>query len=347
MRVAILHYPMLFQRTGGLQVQVLGTLHALRDRGVDARIFDYAADRLADFDVAHVFSAINGTHRIVEQAERDGVPVVLSTVLHPPWTRLQELRARLASWCAGQVSGGTLSTTHAQIRICLERAQAVIALGERERAMLESGYGVRSDKLHVVPNGIKSAFFSAGADLFRERFGIDGPYALNVASVNDYKNQRTALEALKGIIPLVVIGPCSAQNRDYLERLEESGGSWFRYLGPLDNEDPALPSAYAGASLFVLPSRTEVQPISALEALAADCPVIITANHSLDIIEGTELLTEVSPTDSKALAAAARSVLGRSREPGAIRSRVEHLTWDAVAEQLSSVYSVVASGAAT
>ena len=84
MRIAILSYPMLFQRRGGLQVQVRETLAALRGIGVEASLFDVRSERLEDYDVAHVFSAINGNHRIVEAAKIAGLPVVLSTVLHRP-----------------------------------------------------------------------------------------------------------------------------------------------------------------------------------------------------------------------------------------------------------------------
>ena len=102
MRVAILYYPMLFQHTGGLQVQVLETCHALQNAGIDAVLFDYRKDRLKEFDIAHVFSAINGVHRIVEQAKNEGLPVVLSTVLHPPWSRSSEVKARAISRAASR-----------------------------------------------------------------------------------------------------------------------------------------------------------------------------------------------------------------------------------------------------
>ncbi|MCB1674641.1 MAG: glycosyltransferase, partial [Halioglobus sp.] len=258
----MLYYPMLFQRTGGLQVQVLETTRALQAAGVDAVVFDYSRHKLTDFDIAHVFSAINGNHRIVEQARSEGLPVVLSTVLQPPWSSSKNTRSNLLSQAAARLSGWSLTTTHKHIQGCLCGADAVIALGKAERDMLVTGYGVPQDKVHIVPNGIKQAFFEAEEWAFRERFGITGPYALNVASVSPYKNQMTALRALKGKLPLVVFGPCAKEHQDYLQAMRDFGGEWFHYLGVLDNDDPVLPSAYAGAALFVLPSESEVQPIS-------------------------------------------------------------------------------------
>src|SRR6187551_3848663 len=117
MRVAILYYPMLFQRTGGLQVQVRETAQALCGLGVDAVIFDYGRDKLADFDVAHVFAGNNSNYRIVEQARSDNVPVVVSPVLHRFWnTSLGYRWATAVSLMASRLTGWRLRTTHREIQ---------------------------------------------------------------------------------------------------------------------------------------------------------------------------------------------------------------------------------------
>lgn len=341
MRVAILYYPMLFQRTGGLQVQVLETAKALREVGIDAKLFDYREHKLKDFDIAHVFACINGNHRLVAQAGSAGLPVVLSTVLHPPWTRNDELRAKLSAKIAGRLSAWSLTTTHEHIQTCLSGADAVVALGDAERDMLVRGYGTALSKVSIVPNGIKQEFFDAKEDVFRQRFRVNGPYALNVASVSPYKNQMTALRALKNKLPLVVFGPCAKEHEGYLREMEEFGGEWFKYFGVLDNDDPALPSAYAGASIFVLPSHTEVQPISALEALAADCPVIITRNHSLNVLADETTLHEAAPDDVDAISNHASNILTQPKNPGDLSRQVRHLTWISVANELKSIYDAV------
>ena len=209
--------------------------------------------------------------------------------------------------------------------------------------MLISGYGVPAHKGHIVANGIKAAFFNAHDQLFRERFGIQGPYALNVASVSPYKNQMTALRALKGKLPLVMFGPCAKEHRGYLEELQRLGGEWFHYLGVLDNDDPALPSAYAGAVLFVLPSQAEVQPISVLEALAAGCPVIMTENHSLDMLSDGTCIHQVEPSDEAAIAALASKLLAAPPAAGYLRNQVAGLTWQDVAQRLQAIYDELLS----
>lgn len=338
MRVAMLYYPMLFQRTGGLQVQVLETTRALKALGVDAELFDCREHKLRDFDFAHVFSAINGNHRIVQAARSEGLPVVLSTVLGPPWTRAQNWQANILSQIIGRLTSWEVKTSHLEVHAALNGATAIVALGATEKRMLVEGYGVPVRKVRVVPNGIKEAFFSADDRMFRDRFGVRGPYALNVASVSPYKNQSAALEAVRGRLPLVVIGPCASECHGYLRTLEKCGGEWFRYIGVLDNDDPALPSAYAGASVFLLPSRSEVQPISALEALAADCPVVITRHHSLDVFPDSFALHEVNPHAINEIAEAVDAAWPRKVAEGYFRSKVEAMSWRSVATQLVDIY---------
>jgi hypothetical protein len=64
MRVGILSYPMLFQREGGLQIQVSSTIAALQRLsvpGLRVELVDPNRQRLDQFDLIHVFSAITAT----------------------------------------------------------------------------------------------------------------------------------------------------------------------------------------------------------------------------------------------------------------------------------------------
>src|SRR5690242_6239233 len=115
MRVGILSYPMLFQREGGLQVQVRETVAALNqlDASMSAELVEPARQSLADFDLIHVFSAFNGNFRVVESAAELGVPVVLSPLVSPTWNRSTGFRARVAERLAGRISSYNLQTSYA------------------------------------------------------------------------------------------------------------------------------------------------------------------------------------------------------------------------------------------
>jgi glycosyltransferase involved in cell wall biosynthesis len=91
-----------------------------------------------------------------------------------------------------------------------------------------------------------------------------------------------------------------------------------------------VPALLAGADLFVLPSRTEAFPNSAIEAMAAGLPVVCSAvGGLLDLVTPGRTGLLVDPSDPEALAAAIRSLAddpARARALGAaaraeVRSR--------------------------
>lgn len=339
MRVGILSYPMLFQREGGLQVQVRETIAALNqlDATMSAELVDPSRQKLAEFDLIHVFSAHNGNFRVVESAVDLGVPVVLSPLVSPSWDRSTGLRARVADRLAGRISSYNLQTSYAQTKRALQLADLVIALGEAEREAIVNGFLTERAKIRVFPNGISRQFFTARAELFRQRTGIIGPFALTVGSVSPYKNQLGLAQALEGAeLPLVLIGPVSRDEHEYLQEILKS--PWVRWLGALDHEDPLLASAFAAASVVALPSQGEVFPLSVLEALAAGTPVVMTEESALQLDGSGTMLRKVAWDDR---AGQREAILSLARKPprrASVQAMVEQFTWQRVAAQVAACY---------
>lgn len=337
-RAALLSYPMLLQFSGGLQIQMLQTLEGLKSQGVDARLFDNNREKLTDYDVVHVFAAINGNHRIIEYANKMGVPSVLSSVLHPPWTATDRRITEILSRVIGRLTSYKVTTSFDQIRSSLCGASRVIALGEAEKDMIAQNYDVDGSKIEIVPNGVNRAFFEADRDLFRQRFDIQGPYALITAYVSHYKGQLEAVRALRDVMPLMIVGRCSSENDAYLKQVLDEGGDQVRYIGELDNTDPVFASAYAGADLFILPSRSEVYPISAIEALAAGTPVVLTRENSLQLDHGRNCIQEVDVGDPSMVRQAVELAVNDRPTADSCRAIVSHLSWDQVALTIRGIY---------
>lgn len=337
MRVAVLSYPMLFQRQGGLQIQVLETVAALQQEGVDASVVDPARQMLSDFDLIHVFSAISGNYRIVEQARAVRRPVVTSPLVRAHWTPKYTRRVRLLDSLVGRLTNWSMDTSYRQIMKCLHDSDHLIALGDIERVTLERAFGVPQQKISVLENGIPARFFEATPQIFLERTGIAAGFVLNVAAINNHKNQLAAVQAAEKVgLPIVLIGPCLAQDEAYLAKL--TSYRHVHYLGPLKYDDPLLASAYAAAGVFCLPSRSEVMPLTVLEALAAGCSVVMTRLHSMNMDGLRDNVREVSAFDQDAIAKALDEMVRRNSRD-ASKASVAHLTWNAVAQRLKGVYT--------
>ena len=340
MRVAVLSYPMLFQTQGGLQIQILETINALQRRGIDARLIDPGREQLSDFDLVHVFSAINGNRRIVEHAHAVGLPVVTSPLLQPHWTKRLGITARVIERLVGKATHWEIKTEYAQVLSCLTRSNHLIALGEREKQSIVDAFLIPPERITVIPNGIPARFFTATDELARTTTGLEAGYILNVASINAHKNQLAIAEAVATDgWPVVIAGECLPCEAPYLASCRAH--SHVHYMGKFNYDDPLLPSLYAGAGVFCLPSQSEVMPLTILESLAAGTPVVATHNHCMDTAGMEDVLIQVSPNDRGGIREAIRHF--REHRPTAeqCQAAVRRFTWNSVAAAIHECYTSV------
>lgn len=347
LKIAAISYPILFQTIGGLQIQVWETVDAVRRAGHDMRLIDPSRERFTDFDVVHVFSVVHGNHKIVRQAKDWSIPVVMSALLRPNWTRALGRRAALADSIVGRLTNWEVSTNFRQMHSGLHLADRCVALGAVERRSMIEAFGLAASRIEVVPNGIPARFFQATPDAALAHFGLDRGFVLCVGSIEPHKNQLGLARALRGSgRSLVLLGQCMTAHQPYLAEVLAVPGT--THLGSLSYGDPLLPSLYAAADALCLISQSEVMPLVILEALAAGTPAVMTRNHCMDVAGMTSCLRQVNPNDSSAVRMAIEGMLESPPTPESCRASVAHLTWDAVAKQLVSIYQgVVATQMAT
>lgn len=346
MRVGILSYPMLFQREGGLQVQIRETtaaLNALPGAEMEARLVEPNRERLDSFDIVHVYSAINGNHRIMETACDMDVPVVLSPLLAPGWDQATGLRAHMADRLAARLTGWNTQTTFAQTKRALQLADQIIALGEAEKQAMIDGFRIAASRIRVLPNGINGRFFAADPELFRAQTGLSEAFVLMVGAISPYKNQLALAQALaEDGFKVVLIGQAQAQHRDYLQSLLMLPS--VICLGQLEHTDPLLASAYRAATVLALPSQGEVFPLSVLEALAAGTPVVMTNESALHIAHSGFALRQLPWQDLRRIREAIAEFVSNPPDRTAVQALVAQFTWRRVAQELAACYADLIGG---
>ena len=177
----------------------------------------------------------------------------------------------------GFTGGGVRNWIYERLQcLALKRADAVIAVSGPLVARLVAG-GVPRDKIHCIQNGyVPSKHLDRSAA--RERLGImwDDPVVGWVGRLSHEKGADIMLEALAlsdSSWRLSVIG--AGAEKDRLRRQAERHGLSERIMlhGEVDNAASLLNAFDA----FVLSSRTEGTPITLLEAMDAEVPIIATA----------------------------------------------------------------------
>ena len=197
--------------------------------------------------------------------------------------------------------------------------------------------GLPPERAEVVPGGVDERFTpAADPEPARRALGLDRPYVLTVGGMGTRKNLR-ALEPVAPVlaregVELVAAGV----RRSHHTHSDDLEG--VRGLGYVD--EALLPSLYAGARAFVLPSLHEGFGLPPVEAMRAGVPVASSDRGALpEACGGAAELFD--PADPDALAAAVLRVVGneavRSRLIEAGRRRAQELTWERTAAAVDAI----------
>ena len=183
-------------------------------------------------------------------------------------------------------------------------------------------------RLEVIPNGVDvEAFDPMRVRVAKADQGLPGHrfVCVTVASLTPAKNPLLLVEVARRVGPGVHFvwvgdGPLRGRVTEQIARYDLADS--FTLAGAADDVRPWL----AAADVFVLPSDTEAAPLSALEAMAMQLPVIATRTGAIEQVVGPARAGMlVEPSDAAALAeciAALRADPGHRRLMG-VRGRGE------------------------
>ncbi len=338
--------------------------------------FDRA--RWAPLLLHHVHS---GIERFVEETRRQGIPAIalpptgsgrLAGVLRVRRVLRRERPAVFhahLSWpsaCKDAVRGAWLARVPAivgtaQLFLASEGARRppltlglyrrILAVSEEVKRRYQSELRVPATRLVVVPNAIRVAAAPASADpALRARLTAGRPdyVVLTPARLHPQKGHTYLLQAAAQVPDATFVLAGDGPLRTALEAEARDLGVADRCVFLGERRD--VPALLAASDLFVLPSLFEGLPVSVLEAMAAERPVVATAIGGTDeavASEATGLL--VPPRDPSALASAIRRLqadpgLGR-RLAAAGRARVARdFTAEATAARVMAIYDGLLAG---
>lgn len=235
-------------------------------------------------------------------------------------------------------------TTHIK-RAAVARADHIIAISHSTKRDLCELFVVPEDKVTVVHLGFERFRHTGTVDLTPT---TERPYLLYVGNRSGYKNFEGMVRAVasdKGLrdqFDIITFGgrPFNTHDRELTESLGLRTGS----VHHLNGNDAQLGALYNNARALVYPSYYEGFGLPPLEAMAHDCPVVVSNTSSMPEVVG-DAGEYFAPSDCEQQAQAIRNVVfDEARRDDLIakgRERLKHFSWKRCAQETLDTYRKV------
>lgn len=313
---------------GGFQQQLAQTKSALERAGVEV---DYVRwwDASQRGDIIHFVG--RPTTDYVAFAHGQGCKVVIGELLTATGSRSRSelaLQKNLTS-VLRKILPATFATRMAWDSYRL--ADACIALTPWEAHLMNYLFGAPKERIHVVPNGVEEVFLNS-AKVTR------GQWLVCTATITERKRVLELAEAaVRAQTPLWIIGKAYADSDPYAQKIFALAKQYpqiIRYEGAIADR-ARLAQIYREARGFVLLSSMESLSLSALEAAACECPLLLSdlpwARSTFGNTTNYCPLTDSVETTSRVL----RKFYDAAPS---LQSPPKPATWGEVARQLKEIY---------
>jgi glycosyltransferase involved in cell wall biosynthesis len=253
---------------GGQQIQIEQTHKALNKIGISAELLRWWDDAQAG-DIIHQFDRLHPF--LIELAHKKRVKIVMSELLTAQGARP---RWQLTGQRFFVATARRLLPTQALAPFKWKsylHADACVALTAWEAHLMKSLFGAPAERVHVIPNGVDQIFLNSQP-------ATRGKWLVCTATITERKRVlELAAAAAKAQTPLWIIGNPYSPSDPYARRFfdfAENHPSVIKYEGPV-NDRVRLARIYREARGFVLLSAMESLSLSALEAAACECPLLL------------------------------------------------------------------------
>jgi glycosyltransferase involved in cell wall biosynthesis len=252
---------------GGAQIQIEQTWHALVGRGVEV-------EPLRWWDASQAGEIIHNFGRmpiaLVRLAQQKGIRVVMADLLTAQGSRspgrllAQKTANIIVRRLLPGIAGSLAWNAYRMVDAC-------VALTGHEAHLMAYLFGAPPGRIHVVPNGVEKEFLGSQP-------ATRGKWLICTATITERKRVLESAEAaVKAGTPLWIIGKPYAESDPYAQRFLQLARSYpdvVRFEGPVSDR-AELAKIYRAARGFVLLSTMESLSLSALEAAACECPLLL------------------------------------------------------------------------
>jgi glycosyltransferase involved in cell wall biosynthesis len=255
---------------GGFQIQIEETKRALESLGVEVEFLRWW-DSHQRGDLIHYFGRPSGAY--VDLAQQKNVRVVMAELLtglgsrSPAALVAQRLLIQLARRGVPQALRAKMGWE------AYVKADRIIALTEWEAELARRIFHAPAERVIVIPNGVAPEFLSR-----LEPEAERGSHLICTATITERKRiLELAQAAVFAKTPLWIIGKAYAEKDPYFQHflaVAQRNPQVIRYDGAIDDSH-LLAEAYRQARGFVLLSSKESLSLSALEAAACGCPLLL------------------------------------------------------------------------
>jgi glycosyltransferase involved in cell wall biosynthesis len=324
------HLPFMLAH-GGMQIQIEQTMAALDKLGVSIEPLRWW-DAAQSGDVLHHFNRI--PTYLQRLAQERGMKVVMSAFMsglgaRPAWQRLaQELMLRVIRPVAPQRFRDLFGWDSYRL------PDALIAMTPYEASLLLGIHQAPPSRVHVVPNGVEDIFLNS-------KPVPRGRWLVCTASIIEVKRVlELAQMAVQAETPVWIIGKALSDADDYTRSFVQfvrAHSNLVRYEGSIADRE-RLAGIYREARGFVLLSQWESLSLSALEAAACRCPLLLS-----DLTWARDTFKEgATYCPVKGSLSASAAVLRRFYEAApTLEPPPRPLSWTEVASQIKGIYESI------
>jgi len=196
----------------------------------------------------------------------------------------------------------------------LREADRIVAISECTRRDIAQLGRIPEEHISLIYQSCAPRFTTqvspSDTEQVSRTYGLPRRYLLGVGTIEQRKNMMLALKALHWLpddISLVLVGRATKYARQIVETAtKENLTHRLRLLHGVP--DQHLPALYAGAEVFVYPSRYEGFGIPVIEAIRMGLPVVACTGSCLEEAGGPDSLY-VGPDDAEAMASAIQQML--------------------------------------